>query len=328
MSRPAVAGVTLRTLETNGITMRIAEAGEGPLVLLAHGWPESWYSWRHQLTALAAAGYHAVAPDMRGYGGTDAPAAIEDYDIVALVGDVVGVFDALGADRAHLVGHDWGSMIAANTALYHPERLDSLTLMSVPYTGRPPAPPTSIFAELFGDDFFYILYHNEPGAIAETEYDADPRGFLSRLYQSPDAPREEPEIVDPKRAAGGWIPRMGAPKQVPSWQTEDDLDYLVGQFETAGFRGGVNYYRNFDRNWDLTAHLADASIETPTMFLAGDQDMVIGGADVDALRARMGDSVRGLREVVLVPGAGHWVQQETPDATNDALVAFLETVDA
>lgn len=330
MTDSPVAGVSLRFIETNGIRMRIAEAGAGAdrVVLLAHGWPESWYSWRRQLTALAAAGYHAVAPDMRGYGETDAPEPVEAYDAATVAADLIGVFDSLGVERGHLVGHDWGSMIAAHTALFHPERLRSLTLMSVPYGGRPPAPPTAIFAELFGDDFFYILYHNEPGGIAEAEYDADPRGLIHRFYQSPDAPRAEPEITDPRRTAGGWIRRMGEPEALPAWQTQADLDYVVGEFERAGFRGGVNYYRNMDRNWERTADLADPSITTPTLFVAGDHDMVISGADADALRDRMAMSVPGLRDVVLIPHVGHWVQQEAPDSTNDALLGFLGSVES
>ncbi len=327
MEPSPVDGVTFRFIETNGIRMRIAEAGEGPLVVLAHGWPESWYSWRHQLTALAAAGFHAVAPDMRGYGGTDKPDAVEAYDITELAGDVVGILDALGAERAHLVGHDWGSIAAANTALFRPERLESLTLMSVPYTGRPDRPPLQIFTELFGDDFFYILYHNEPGGIAEAEYDADPRGLLSRMYLSPDSPRHEPEVTDPKRAAGGWIPRLGAPKELPAWLTAADLDHIVATFERSGFRGGVNYYRNFDRNWELTESFAGAAIQVPTAFIAGAQDMVIGGADESALRATMGSTVADLRDIVLIPEVGHWVQQEAPEETSEALLAFVRSVD-
>jgi len=325
-AHPAIDGVERRSIVTNGISMRVASAGEGPLVVLAHGWPDSWYSWRHQLTGLAAAGYRVVAPDMRGYGETDKPASVEAYDIEQLTGDLVGVLDALDADRAHIVGHDWGSIVAAHTALFHPGRLHSVTLMSVPFTGRPASPPMAIFAELFGDDFFYVLYHNEPGGVAEAEYDADPRGLLFRLYQSPDAPREPPAVTDPARAAGGWIPRLGAPLGLPHWLSAADLDYVVGLFESAGFRGGVNYYRNFDRNWELTEPWAGEAIDVPALFVAGAADQVIGGADADRLREMMASTVHDLRDVVLLDGAGHWVQQEAPQSTTGALVDFLSSV--
>ena len=275
------------------------------------------------MTALAAAGYRAVAPDMRGYGETDKPEPVEAYDIAQLAADMVGVVDSLGVDRVHLIGHDWGAMVAANTALFHPERLTSLTLMSVPYTGRAPAQPSLVLADLFGDDFFYILYHNEPGGIAEAEYDADPRGLLSRLYLSPDSPRHEPEVTDPKRAAGGFIPRIGAAKGLPSWLSQDDLDYIVDHFERSGFRGGVNYYRNFDRNWEITEPFTDATIDVPTIFIAGVHDAVIGGATAEALDQNMSSSISDLRRVVLIADTGHWVQQEAPEQTNAALLDFL-----
>ena len=324
MEDPAVEGVTFRFIETNGIRMRVAEAGDdGPLVLLAHGWPESWYSWRHQIPALAGAGFRVVVPEMRGYGQTDAPEAVDDYDIVHLAADMVGVLDALGEEKATMVGHDWGSVVAYSSVLLHPDRFSSLVLMSVPYSGRAAEDPMDSMKAGFGDNFFYILYHNEAGGVAEKEYDSDPRGLLSRLYLSPDSPREDPVITDPKRAAGGWIPRLGAAKELPDWLTQTDLDYYVARFEKTGFRGGVNYYRNFQRNWKITEHLSGAKIEVPTLFVAGEQDMVIGGANAETLKGMMGNFIPDLRDVVLVPDIGHWIQQEEPAATNKALLEFL-----
>ncbi|PCI74839.1 MAG: hypothetical protein COB20_14375, partial [SAR86 cluster bacterium] len=180
-----VAGVTFRFIESNGITLRIAEAGTGPLVLLAHGWPESWYSWRHQITMLADAGYRVVAPDMRGYGESDKPADVGDYDINHVAADLVGILDALDEETAILVGHDWGAIVAWSTVLLHPSRFTALIAMSVPYGGRVAQSPMESWRQTFGENFFYILYHNEPGGVAEAEYDADPRGLISRLYLSP-----------------------------------------------------------------------------------------------------------------------------------------------
>lgn len=318
-----VAGVSFRFIESNGIRMRIAEAGSGPLILLAHGWPESWYSWRHQITMLAAAGYHVVAPDMRGYGSTDKPADVDDYDIVHLAGDLVGILDALGEETAVLVGHDWGSIVAWTTVLLHPTRFSALVAMSVPYGGRVAQSPMQSWREAYGENFFYILYHNEPGGVAEAEYDADSRGLISRLYLSPRSPREPAEITDPHRSAAGWIGRMGAPRGLPDWLEQDDLDYVVAEFERAGFRGGINYYRNFHRNWEITEHLDGAKIDIPVLFIAGSRDMVIAGADAERLTATISRATNDLRGVVLIPEIGHWVQQEAPKETNAALLEFL-----
>lgn len=316
-------GVTFRRIKSNGINMRIAEMGDsGPLVLLAHGWPESWYSWRHQITVLAKAGYRVVALDMRGYGETDAPAEIGAYDIERLTADMVGILDALGEETAIMVGHDWGSIVAWYSVMMYPKRFTALIAMSVPYGGRPKQSPLAYWQEKFGDNFFYILYHNEPG-VAEAEYDSDPRGLLSRLYVSPKSPREAPIITDRIRSAGGWIGRLGAPKDLPDWLTADDLDYIVSQFENAGFRGGVNYYRNFHRNWEITENLADARVKVPTLFIAGEKDVVIAKATTEALTHTMSRVVDDLRDVVLIPEIGHWVQQEAPERTNAVILEFL-----
>ena len=318
-----VAGVSFRFIESNGLRMRIAEAGEGPLVLLAHGWPESWYSWRHQISMLAAAGYHVVAPDMRGYGETDKPSAVEEYDIEHVAADLVGIIDALGEETAILVGHDWGAIVAWTTVLLHPTRFSALIAMSVPYGGRVAQSPMDSWREAYGENFFYILYHNEPGGVAEAEYDADPRGLISRLYLSPDSPRAPAVITDRHRSAGGWIGRLGAPLGLPDWLRQEDLDYVVSQFEHAGFRGGINYYRNFHRNWEITEHLDGAKIDIPVLFIAGSRDSVIAGADEERLTATISRATNDLRGVVLIPEIGHWVQQEAPTETNAAMLEFL-----
>ena len=319
-----VDGVTLRYIEVNDITMRIAEAGDdGPLVLLAHGWPESWYSWRHQLKYLSELGYRVVAPDMRGYGGTDAPIAVDDYNIENIAADMVGILDRLGEERAVMVGHDWGAIVAWQTVQFYPNRFDGLIAMSVPFAGRQERSPMVEWRETFGDNFYYILYHNEPNGVAEREYDSNPRELLSRLYLSPRSPRESPAITDPRASAGGWIGRLGAPKSLPSWLSAFDLNYFVGEFERAGFRGGVNYYRNFHRNWELTESLKNAHIDIPTLFIAGERDVVIGGASEARLQGAMSRVVNDLRGVILVPEVGHWVQQEAPDEVNQAMSDFL-----
>lgn len=317
---------TFRMIETNGITMRIAEMGEGPLVVLVHGWPESWYSWRHQLPALAKAGYHAVAPDMRGYGKTDKPEKIEEYNIKELSADVAGLVEALGEEQAVVVGHDWGAMVAWHCGLLHPETFSAVVAMSVPYSGRGSESLIDSLKRAYGDNFFYILYFQEPG-VAEKEFDADPYGILSRLYLSPDSPREAPTLTDPKMSAGGWIPRLGKPKGLPDWLTQEELDYYVNEFKEAGFRGGINYYRNFHRNWEITPELTGAKVKQPVLFLAGEKDVVIRGATAEQLKGLMTGAMDDLREVTLIPKVGHWVQQEAPEETNEAVIAFLKTLD-
>jgi pimeloyl-ACP methyl ester carboxylesterase len=316
---------TMRFIEANGIRLRIAEMGSGPLVILVHGWPESWYSWRHQLPALAAAGFRAVAPDMRGYGKSDKPQPVESYDIQHVTADIVGIVDALGEKTAMLVGHDWGAIVVWNSMLLHPDRFTAVVAMSVPYSGRGKQSVVQTLRQAMGDNFYYILYFQEPG-VAEKEFDADPRGILSRLYLSPGSPRHPPQVTDPKRAAGGWIPRLGAPLGLPDWLTQADLDYYVAEFTQAGFRGGINYYRNFHRNWESTPQLADARITAPALFLAGERDVVIRGATKEQLLAAMKQAVPGLRDVKLLPGIGHWVQQENPRDTNAATIEFLQSV--
>jgi epoxide hydrolase A/B len=316
---------TMRFIEANGIKLRIAEMGSGPLVILVHGWPESWYSWRHQLPALAAAGFRAVAPDMRGYGKSDKPQPVESYDIQHLTADIVGIVDALGEKTAMLVGHDWGAIVVWNSMLLHPDRFTAVVAMSVPYSGHGQQSIVQTLRQTMGDNFYYILYFQEPG-VAEQEFDADPRGILSRLYLSPTSPRQPPQVTDPKRAAGGWIPRLGAPLGLPDWLTQADLDYYVAEFTQAGFRGGINYYRNFHRNWESTPQLADARITAPALFLAGERDVVIRGATKEQLLAAMKQAVPGLRDVKLLPGIGHWVQQENPRDTNAATIEFLQSV--
>jgi pimeloyl-ACP methyl ester carboxylesterase len=229
--------VQTRLIANNGLRMRIAEAGKAgdPLVILAHGWPESWYSWRHQIDALAGAGFHVIAPDMRGYG---------------VAADMAGIVDEAGADQAVIVGHDWGSLVAWHAALLYPDRFRAVAALSVPYFGRPREAPTQIWKQRHGDRFYYILYHQEPG-VAEAEYDANPEGLLRMLFSSPDTPRHAPVITDQHKDAGGWIGRWGMPKALPQWLSDEDLEYYVGEFSRAGFRGGLNYYRNFDRNHEL-----------------------------------------------------------------------------
>ena len=310
--------MNLRTIETNGVRLRVAEAGKGPLVVLLHGFPESWYSWRHQLPALAEAGYHVIAPDQRGYGGSDAPAEIEAYDIHHLTGDVVGLLDALGEETAVVVGHDWGAPVAWHSALLHPKRFRAVAALSVPYAGRLPIAPLDAFRAVAGESFFYILYFQEPG-VAERELDADPRDTLLRLLYAASGDAEIPPNLWQKPKDAKFLDGMPRPEKLPPWLAETDLDYFANEFRKTGFRGGLNWYRNFDRNWETTPELADVKVEQPALFIAGEKDGVLAMMPPETMRPW----VPNLRDLVLIPGCGHWTQQEKPNEVNAALIRFL-----
>lgn len=316
-----------RQLQVGDLSMHIAEAGEGPLVLLCHGFPECWYSWRHQLTALAAAGYHAVAPDMRGYGRTGAPEPIEAYTILHLVGDMTGLLAALGRERAVIVGHDWGSIVAWNAALLRPDRFRAVVGMSVPFLPRLPVRPTAMMKAMAGERFLYILYFQEPGK-AEAELDPRVRETLRGLLYTASAaiePERVRRLVElPKTAR--FLDALVQPETLPAWLGEEDLAVYVGEFERTGFRGGLNWYRNFDRNWELLAPFADLRVRVPALFVGGLRDAVVTGPEFagEGPAVKMLDSFcEDLRGKVLIEGCGHWNQQEAPEATNAALLDFL-----
>ncbi|MCX2713969.1 alpha/beta fold hydrolase [Mycolicibacterium sp. J2] len=300
---------TERSVHTNGVTLRITEAGErgAPVVVLAHGFPELGYSWRHQIPALAAAGYHVIAPDQRGYGGSACPPAIGDYDIVALTGDLAGLLDDVGAERAVMVGHDWGSPVVCNFALLYPERVAAVAALSVPPVPRATEPPTRIWRRLVGDGFFYILHFQEPG-VADAELAHDVRVTMARIFamQGFTAPAGD--------LAGDPVPPL------PEWIGADEFDRYVAAFERTGFTGPLNWYRNFDRNWELTETTPARTITVPTLFLAGSADPVLTFTP----RHRVHDVVTGDYREVLLDGAGHWLQQERPDEVNAVLLDFLQ----
>ena len=316
-----------RQVPVGELSMHIAEAGAGPLVLLCHGFQECWYSWRHQLSALAEAGYHAVAPDMRGYGQTSAPEPVEAYTMMHLVGDMTGLLGALGQQQAVIVGHDWGSMVAWNAALLRPDRFRAVVGMSVPFMPRLPVKPTAMMKAMAGDRFLYILYFQEPGK-AEAELDPRAREMMrGMLYTASGSvdPSHIRRLVDlPKTAR--FLDAMIQPEKLPDWLREEDLEVYVAEFERTGFRGGLNWYRNFDRNWELLAPFADLRIRVPALFVGGLRDAVVTGpefAGEGPLVKMLGSFCDDLRGKVLIEGAGHWNQQEAPEETNAALLGFL-----
>jgi len=317
---------TTRIIDSNGIKMHITEAGQGPLVILCHGFPELGYSWRHQLSALAEAGYHAVAPDQRGYGKTECPESIESYKIFDLVGDMVGLVHALGEDKAVLAGHDWGSPVAWNCALLRPDLFHALILLSVPYAQRTwtGIPPTAGMQKMAGDKHFYMVYFQEPGKV-EKELEEDVRKtIVSTLYSlSGDAPPEDRWKFAFDKGQR-FMDTAPMPAALPGWITEKDIDVFTEAFQRTGFRGGVNWYRNIDRNWALTPFLSGARISQPSLFIAGEMDGVI--AFSRSAFDRLEQTMPNLKEKVLIPGAGHWIQQERPREVSDRMIQFLRDI--
>jgi pimeloyl-ACP methyl ester carboxylesterase len=317
-----MAGVLHSTIETNGIRMHVAEQGEGPLVLLCHGFPESWYSWRHQLRALAQAGFRAVAPDMRGYGRTEQPEQIEKYTLLHLVGDMVGLLDALGERQAAIIGHDWGSPVAWHAGLLRPDRFHAVIGLSVPFRPRPPLRPTTVMPQT-GEAWFYQLYFQKPG-VAEAELEHDIRATIrSILYTlSGDMPIA-PGGYDMVPRGRGILSRMTNPPNLPRWLTERDVEFYVSEFGRTGFRGGLNWYRNIDANWELLAPYAGAQVTVPGLYVAGERDLVVSFKGMDQLLPNLGKFVPNLRKKIILPGCGHWTQQERADEVNSAIIGFL-----
>lgn len=284
----------------DGITLHVADQGAGSPVVLLHGFPELWYSWRHQLPALAASGYRALAPDLRGYGASSAPAEIEAYGLEEVCGDFVALLDHLGYEQAVFVGHDWGAAVAWHLALAHAERVKAVVGMSVPFAPRGAAPPVAMLRRALGEDF-YIVWFQRPG-VAERALEKDVRRTLTtrRVWSASwAAEHEDPEL--------------------PLWLTEEDLAVYVEVFERTGFSAGLNYYRNLDRNWERGAELAGRRIDVPALFITGSRDPVQRFMPPESMDGWVTD----LRGAVCLEGAGHWVQQERPDEVGEALLGFL-----
>ena len=312
----------LQTLQINGIRMRVAEQGSGPLVLFCHGWPESWYSWRHQLAALAAAGYRAVAPDMRGYGSTDAPPAIEKYTMLHLVGDMVELVKALGEQQAVIVGHDWGAPVAWTSALLRPDLFRAVVGMSVPFT--PPGKIDLLSAlEAQGVTTFYMQYFQTPG-VAEAELERDVAASLRRIYFSGSGDGPERATFGVLAPGAGVLSNTVDPATLPAWLPPEDIAFYAGEFRRAGFRGGLNWYRNLRRSWELLMPWRGCVIRQPSLFIAGARDNVLkfpaSQAQIDAYPR----TLPGLRGGHILDGAGHWIQRERAEAVNALLLGFLK----
>ena len=320
---PAMPGVTHRMVETNGIRLHVAEQGEGPLVILCHGFPECWYSWRHQLPALAKAGFRAVAPDLRGYGRSDRPEGVEKYTILDDIGDMVGLVDALGDRQAVIAGHDIGATIAWQAALLRPDRFRAVVALSPPFRARgfgEAGPPTTLMPRSENAVFYQLFFQNP---AAEAGLGRDLR--LTFRYQFYTLSGDRPPSVGVGGLPPGMMPRKGGfmtdPPSLPAWVTESEVDVYVEEYARSGFHGPLAWWRNIDRGWELMAPLAGAAVTVPALYMAGDRDFVASVFSEDI--AKQSALVPKLRPPIMLPGCGHWTQQERAPEVSAAMIDFL-----
>jgi pimeloyl-ACP methyl ester carboxylesterase len=313
-------------VDAGEVTLRVAVEGEGPLVLMVHGFPESWRSWRHQMGPIAEAGFTAAAIDVRGYGGSDKPPAVSDYAMEHMVADVAGVIRAMSPGApAVIVGHDWGAPIVWNTALTRPEAVRAVAGLSVPYTGVPARSMREAYEETFTlkGRFFYQHYFQAEG-VAEREMEADVRGALRRFYYAISGDAPDGTWPKDKVVGDSLLHRLPDPQPFPAWLSDADLDYYVAEFEASGFRGPLNRYRNHDADFAWLRAFKDRKIEQPALFIGGERDLVLsmfGRVDfVPIMKAQAPD----LRGWDVLPGCGHWTQQERPAEVNARLLTWLK----
>jgi pimeloyl-ACP methyl ester carboxylesterase len=324
-------GMQRKSIDVNGITLSYLEAGEGAVVLFCHGFPETSDSWHKQIPAIASAGYRAIAPDMRGYGYSSTPLATDEYTVFHIVGDLIGLMDALSIERAVIVGNDWGATIAWQIALMRPDRVSGVVAFGVPMMGRPPMPPTQIFPRS-NDSLFYTLYFQEPG-VAERELEKDVSATLRKIYHAASGeagPRQPGDgtpnpfgMISPAR---GMLKDLPEPASLPEWLSTVDFQSYATSFTRSGFGGGLNYYRNLDRNWQLQASLDGMRIEVPALFAVGSRDVGLAIPGMDQIIADMPRLVPRLHRSVVIEGAGHWLQQERADTVNKLILSFVSTL--
>lgn len=319
------AGTVTRTravVSHDGVRLTVTEAGhagDGPTVVLVHGFPDLSYTWRRQIPAIAGAGYHVLAPDGRGYGRSERPADVDVYDVVHLTADLLALLDDAGVDRAVFVGHDWGALVTWALALMAPERVAGAAGIGVPFLPRGTVEPTTMLRQFAGEQWFMLLWVQDPG-VAEADMERDVEVTMRRMLtglrleaiigsQGPGEPRN---LLD----------RLADDHVLPSWLTRADLDHYVAEYERTGFTGGLNWFRNFDRNWVLTPQLAGARITVPTMYISGSLDPLLIACPPALMEGWLDDH----RGTVMIDGGAHWVHQQLPDAVNDALLWFLSDV--
>ncbi|KAB2012853.1 hypothetical protein ES319_D09G118300v1 [Gossypium barbadense] len=317
-------GVEHRIVKVNGINMHVAEKGQGPVILFVHGFPELWYSWRHQISALSSKGYRAVAPDLRGYGGTDAPDSVTCYTCFHIVGDLVELLNTIAPDQqVFVVGHDWGAIIAWYLCLFRPDKVKAVFTLSVPFTPRnPQMKPTDRWRAIYGNDY-YICRFQEPGEIEAEFAEMGTETVMKALltYRVPDP------LMLPKGKPFGHS--ANTPITLPSWLSEEEVNYYVTKFNKSGFTGVINYYRNFDRNWELMAPWGGCEVKVAAKFVVGDVDLVyhMPGMKEYIHNGGFKKDVPMLEEVVVMEGVGHFIHMEKPDEINNLIYDFFHQFD-
>ncbi|KAE8728224.1 histone-lysine N-methyltransferase ATX3-like [Hibiscus syriacus] len=307
------------TVTTNGINMHVASIGSGPVILFLHGFPELWYTWRHQLLSLSSLGYRCVAPDLRGFGDTDAPSSAASYTVFHIVGDLVGLLEALGVDRVFLVGHDWGAMIAWSFCQFRPDRVKALVNLSVAFRPwNPKVKPVEGLRALFGDDY-YICRFQEPGEIEDDFAQVDTKKLI-KIFLTSRNPK--PPRIPKERGYRG----LPDPKPLPSWLSEEDVDYIASKFNQKGFTGGLNYYRAMNLNWELTAPWTRVEIKVPVKFIVGDLDVTyhIPGVKEYIHNGGFKKDVPFLQELVVMDGVAHFLNQEKPEEISMHIYDFIK----
>jgi pimeloyl-ACP methyl ester carboxylesterase len=317
-----------RTVAVGDISLRVAIEGEGPLALMVHGFPESWYSWRHQMAPIAAAGFTAAAIDVRGYGGSDKPFPVEAYAMQAIVADVAGVIEALSPGApAVLIGHDWGAPIVWNSALTRPDVVRAVAGLSVPYLGVPARSLSALIEEAYTRQgrFFYQHYFLAEG-VAEAELEADVRGALRKFYFAASGDASEDTWPKDKPVGDTLLRELPDPEPFPAWLAPADIDYYVSEFEGSGFRGPLNRYRNHDRDFAWLSGFRGRTVNQPSLFIGGERDPVLSmfgrGDFVPLMKSQLTD----LRGHDVLAGCGHWTQQERPQEVNERLIPWLTSL--
>jgi len=312
-------------IDNEEVPLRVAVLGTGPLILCVHGWPELWYSWRHQMTYFSELGFRVAAMDVRGYGGSGKPDKISAYSMRALASDVAAVIRALDDRRVILFGHDWGAPIVYNTALLYPELVSAVAGLSVPYRPGTEVSMLSLWKQLYPERFFYMLYFQQEG-IVEAELEADIPTSLRKIYYACSGNAPLGEFLKDKPSESGLLDGMVDPKPFPSWMSEADLQVYTTAFEAGGFRGPINRYRAQMLDFEELTELRGRLLPQPACFIGGERDPVrlfTPGIDLYEDRA---SGYEDLKEDVIVPGAGHWIQQEASEATNAALLHFVKSL--
>jgi len=305
------------------INIHAVEYGRGPLVIMVHGWPESWYSWRHQIKPIAKTGYRVLAIDVRGYGQSSKPFEVEKYDMLSLIGDIIGIINSEKEENAILIGHDWGAPICWSTAALHPDKIKAVIGLSIPHARRGKISNIELWRQIYKDNFFYQTYFEKEG-VAEEELERNVGASLRKIYYWISAEGHDAKMRTNFDKDSELLDGLIDPDPFPNWLTKKDLDFYINEFKNSGFRGPINRYRNQDRDWETIPELSNLKIEVPSFFIGGGKDSVRKFMKGHDMYENPGKNCTNFFGKAIIEEAGHWVQQEAPKKTTDAIINFLE----